>query len=887
MPLAAGQTLSYYEILGPLGVGAMGEVYRATDTRLEREVAIKVLPEEFAADEERLQRFEREARALASLNHPNVAQIYGVDQVGDLCFLVLELVPGQTLEERIERGPLPVEEAAEVAQQIAAGLEAAHEAGVIHRDLKPANVRLTPDGRVKVLDFGLAKSRRGEDGQASSSDSVLSTERGRLLGTPTYMAPEQARGVAIDRRVDVWAFGCVLYECLTGERAFSGETVSDVLAAVLQTDVDLERLPSATPAHVRSLVGRCLEKDPQLRLRDVGDAGLLLASSWGLPEQAPTPARDGSKRALAYALAALVLGLLLGSLWPREASEAPRGTMLSIHVPEEFAVRIDGAPVLALSPDGRTLAWVGGTEGHLYVRSLDSFEIRALPATENAVAPFFSPDSQRLGFWKEGALMSIPLGGGAPSKIADVPTKPRQVRGASWGDDGTIVLTPSISGGLFRVDESGGELEALTTLAADSDVRTHRYPQVLPGARTVIFTSDDKRTTEYHDDASIVALSMETGEQVVVLEGAGMARYAAGHLVYVREADLHAIAFDPETLETVGESRRIVAGVECQTMQGVAYFDLALDGTLAYEPGLDRAQETRLAWRSPGMEPDVWDDLRPAPYENPRVSPDGAYVAYLLQGSDVPELWLYSVERRVPRRLMRRNDILTPIWGANSDRLYIGSGLAGDPVLQEVSIEGATPGATRDVYAGEPGSFLTPAYAAPDGRTLLAVTDDKSGQVDIVGVDLASGEAHDVLATPEIESQPVLDSSGEWMALARFHDGEIFVYLTSAEPGGPMLQVSHQPGRDPRWAADDQAIYYLREGARELWEVEVELGEEPQLGESRLLLDDFYWDEVKQWHYDVGPDGRVLTLVDFGGSELGREIRVRSDWIEAGGASRP
>ncbi len=884
MPLAVGQALSFYEILGPLGAGGMGEVYRAKDTRLDREVAIKVLPEEFADDEERLRRFEREAKTLASLNHPNVAGIHGIDQVDDTCFLAMELVPGEDLEERLKRGALPLEEAIDVCRQIAEGLEAAHEAGVIHRDLKPANVRVTPEGTVKILDFGLAKPIRPEASKSGTtsaqSDSFLVTSEGMILGTPTYMSPEQARGKPVDRRTDIWAFGCVLYECLTGKRAFEGDAFGDLIVAILEHEPELGALPNTTPPHVRELIRRCLIKDPRERLRDIGEARLSLAKrdepDFAGP-RAPGSRRIGLWLAVGIAVGA-AMGTFIGYLARGSSSTEANPTSTSVHIPEDRFIRSGSSAVISFSPDGRTLAWVGGTEGALFVRSLDSFEIRSLPATENAVSPFFSPDSQRLGFWKDGALMSIALSGGTPAKIADVPAKPLHMRGASWGDDGTIVFSPGIGGGLFRVAAAGGEVEALTSIEPGSDVRTHRFPQLLPGSEVVLFTRDDKRTPDFHDDATIIARSLVTGEEVTVVEGAGQARFAAGHVVFVRDAELHALAFDPETLGVSGAPRKIVSGVECQTMNGWANFDLALDGTLAYQPGFDRANSKQIAWRRPGSPPDLFD-LPPGSYEAPRVSPDGRYVSYITQGPDLTELWLYSTESQAARRLLRRSDILTPAWSPASDRLYIGSGLSGDPVLHELMVQGAeTP---RALFEGEQGCFITPSAVTLDGRTIVAVVDDKLGRVDIIRIDVEAGEARDVIATTAIETQPALDPNGKWMAFARRREGQFQVYLTTLEAGGPLLQVSHQPGKDPRWAADGKSIYYLRDGTRQLWAVDVELSDEPTLGTPRLLLDDFYWDTNKHYHYDVAADGRILTLVDIGGSELGRELRVQSTWLEA------
>ena len=608
MSLTPGQSLSFYEVLGPLGAGGMGEVYLARDTRLDREVAIKVLPDEMAADEERLRRFEREAKTLASLNHPNVGGIHGIDQDGGTSFLAMELVPGEDLEERLQRGPLPLDEALDVCRQIAEGLEAAHEAGIVHRDLKPANVRITPEGVVKILDFGLAKPmgpNAAKSGTTSAQpDSALMTSEGMILGTPTYMSPEQARGKPVDRRTDIWAFGCVLFECLTGKRAFKGDAFGDLIVAILEREPDLGALPNTTPSHVHELIARCLVKEPRERLRDIGEARLSLAKR-DEPDLAG-PRRRGSQRIALWLAVGIAAGALLAFFVP-DSSTKRNATSTSVHIPEDRFIRSGSSAVMAFSPDGRTLAWVGGTQGALFVRSLDSFEIRSLPATENAVSPFFSPDSQRLGFWKEGALMSIALSGGTPAKIADVPTKPVHFRGASWGDDGTIVFSPGIGGGLFRVAAAGGEVEALTSIEPGSEVRTHRFPQVLPGSEVVLFTRDDKRTPDFHDDATIIARSLGTGEEVTVVVGAGQARFAAGQVVFVRDAELHALAFDPETLAVSGTPRKIVSGVECQTMNGWANFDLALDGTLAYQPGLDRANSKQIAWRRPGSPPDLFD----------------------------------------------------------------------------------------------------------------------------------------------------------------------------------------------------------------------------------------------------------------------------------------
>jgi len=443
MTLATGSKLSHYEVLGPLGAGAMGEVYRAKDSKLGREVAIKVLPEHFAADEERLKRFEREAKTLASLNHPNVAQIHGVDQVGDTCFLVLELVPGESLEERLKRGPMPLEDALEVCRQIAEGLEAAHEAGVIHRDLKPANIRLTPDGKVKVLDFGLAKPASEMHG-GSSTDSVLATEAGRLLGTPTYMAPEQARGKSIDKRVDIWAFGCVLYECLTAKRAFSGETLSDVFASVLAQEPDWTRLPAATPPRVRELLQRCFAKDPRARLRDIGEARLALAGPLGAPASAPAPRR---RPGVLLALATLVGGSALTAWWMRApAAASGPAAFLQLNLRSEAIFRA------LFAPDGKTVVYSAagsGSSPELFIVRPESPEPQPLGLKRTQLLSVSSRGDLAVLTDAEyiahrlfvGTLARVPIGGGAPRPLLE------HVREADWAPDGErLAITREVDG---------------------------------------------------------------------------------------------------------------------------------------------------------------------------------------------------------------------------------------------------------------------------------------------------------------------------------------------------------------------------------------------------------------------------------------------------------
>ena len=476
MALSPGQTLSFYEILGPIGAGAMGEVWRARDTRLDREVAIKVLPEHFAEDEERLLRFEREAKSLASLNHPNVAQIYGVDQVEDMCFFALELVDGEGLDERLRRGPLPIAEAVDVCAQIADGLDAAHEAGVIHRDLKPANVRIASDGRVKVLDFGLAKPSRSESSSESSTDSVLTTEAGRLLGTPAYMAPEQARGKSIDRRVDLWALGCLLYECLTGLRPFEGETLSDVLASVLEKEPDLERLPERTPANVRRVLVRCLRKDPRTRLRDAGDARLELEAGDDREDPGPIPAARSGLRAPVAFVAGLAVALAAAAVFytPPVLEDDARSVRFSLNA---MGATMDAFQGVALSPGGERLVFRAreddGAE-RLHVRALDSYDVESLEGTDFGWLPFFAPDGDRVGFYSLGELKAVTLSSGLVRTVARLSGG---FSGGAWLSDDTIVYTSTSNRKAFRIAADGGSpTEIPLDLLPEYDIVTSPAP---------------------------------------------------------------------------------------------------------------------------------------------------------------------------------------------------------------------------------------------------------------------------------------------------------------------------------------------------------------------------------------------------------------------------
>ncbi len=583
MSLQPGTTLAHYEITAPLGAGGMGEVWRAHDTTLDRDVAIKVLPEAFAADAERLARFEREAKVLASLNHPNIGAIHGLEQSGDTRALVLELVEGPTLADRIAQGPIPLDEALPIAKQIAEALEAAHEAGVIHRDLKPANIKVRDDGTVKVLDFGLAKALEPEQSEADAANSptrtAQATQPGIILGTAAYMSPEQASGRAADKRSDIWAFGVVLYEMLTGQRPFAGESVSHVLASVLKTAPDWAVLPAEIPAPVRTLLRRGLEKDRRRRLQHVGDARVEIEDALMMSQPGVAEAIPGRQVAawppMRLLLAALVVATLSGLAgWgltrPPPTLPAPI-TRMSIVLPQTQVRTNPGRRGVSISPTGAQVVYVANSQ--LYLRALDELQAQPLAGTEGSAPtiPFFSPDGQWIGFYsvRDAALNKVALSGGAAVTLTEVGNP----FGASWGADDTIVFAQRARG-ILRVAGAGGTPEQLVSVEPPA---VAHQPQILPGGEAVLYTLAGG--LGQWDTAQIVVEQVATGERTVLVEGGSDARYLpTGHLLYALGGTLLAVPFDVDRLEVAGGPVPLVEGVSRATLTGAANVDMALTG---------------------------------------------------------------------------------------------------------------------------------------------------------------------------------------------------------------------------------------------------------------------------------------------------------------------
>jgi serine/threonine-protein kinase len=893
MSLASGKTLASYEILGPLGAGAMGEVYRARDTRLDRDVAIKVLPQEFAQDRERLLRFEREAKSIASLNHANVAHIYGVDQVDTTYFLVLELVEGETLEDRLKRGPLPVDEALDVCRQIAEGLEAAHEAGVIHRDLKPANIRITPEGLVKLLDFGLAKSTRPGADIKSSTDSVLSTEQGRLLGTPTYMAPEQARGKSIDRRVDIWAFGCVLFECLTAQRAFGGDSLSDVLAAVIEREVDLTKLPPATPPRVRELVERCLAKDSRQRMRDMGDARWILQHARDDHAAGATAAASPSiwRRGMPWSVVALIGGvfaLIIGSTLYTDMDAPPRRSSgvvarLAVRTPSGWKLRVDNNTeedqVLAISPDGSQLVFVAESGQHrqLFRRALDSFECQPIPGTDDATSPFFSPDGAWVAFIANAKLRKVALGGGNPIDLCESGLG----RGGAWGPDGTIVFSPTTATGLVRISSNGGAPAELTHLEADQRERSHRWPCFLPGGKEVAFTVGTEDKPGDYEDAQIDVVSLETGRRRHLLRGASQVRVTAnGALLLGRDGEVFALPLGSTNGGAVDGATHVLSGVGGVPSSGIVYFDIARNGTLAYVERDPHAAEFELCWVSSDgrIEP---LQLPPREYRVPRVSPDGKKLAVAIgPGRGRPsDIWICDlVSGSMTRLSVDSKNSSYPAWTADGKRVAYGM----------TPLDGATTGIASKAADGSDAYTLlarfdhqtprAPLSWSPDSKTLLFQQDGGAGKSsDILYLALADSSVHPFAATGVTEFSGALSPDGAWFAYCSDDSGASEVYVQSFPGAGGRWQIS-DGGAYPRWSADGREITYI--SGEDMIAVSVTTSPTFSHGQPHKLFTlAFQATSDAIANYDRAPDGRFLVVRGTTRASTAEHVNVVLDWF--------
>jgi Tol biopolymer transport system component len=815
MSLACGTRLGPYEILASIGAGGMGEVYRARDTKLDREVAIKVLPTALAQDPERLARFEREAKVLASLNHPNIAQIYGVEDRA----LIMELIHGEA-----PKGALPLETALHYARQIAEALEAAHEKGIVHRDLKPANIKITPEGVVKVLDFGLAAvapASLDDSNPANSPTETLGVSRmGVILGTAAYMSPEQAGGKIADRRADIWSFGAVLYEMLSGKRAFAGESVSDTLATVLKLDPDWNALPAETPASIRRLIQRCLTKDRKQRLQAIGEARIAIEGSLGDATLETAESVPAVRSIVPWAVAGLLAVALaiMGWGWWLASRPVEQALMrLDFDLGPEISLRplgyANSSSSVIISPDGTRLVYVASVAGgpvKLFIRRLDQPKATELPGTEGATFPFFSPDGQWLGFATRNKLNKISVEGGAVVPLDNIPAF-----GASWGEDGNIIVQTLVGHGLLRIPSSGGAPSPATELASGESV--HASPQVLPGGQAVLFTV--LRGSPDVDKASIEVVSLADGRRKTLARGGTSPHYVAesngaGHLVYSNKGTLFAIRFDLNRLETRGTAVPVLDGVAYEPIAGAAHFDVSRNGTLVYRKASGGAADrlTTVEWLDAAGKK-AWLLAKPGTYGALRLSPDGKRLAVEVREGSRRDVWVYDQQRDAMTRLTFDGGFyLDPIW--SPDGRYVVFGSYAGMFWTRADGAGHPQALTHSKTGQAPWSF------SPNGKLLAYFNASGSPgwqiwtvPVEESGGQLRAGEAEQFLKTQFSDYCPVFSPDGQWLAYQSNESGEYEVYVRAFPPPASgqdgKWQISNGGGQLPVWSRNDLELLYL------------------------------------------------------------------------------
>jgi Tol biopolymer transport system component/tRNA A-37 threonylcarbamoyl transferase component Bud32 len=873
--LPVGRQMGPYTILSLLGAGGMGEVYRAHDTTLGRDVAIKVLPPVFTLDPERRARFEREARLLASLNHPHIAAIYGVEDAGGVRGLVLELVEGPTLAERLAKRALPLGEALAIARQIADALEAAHDKGIIHRDLKPANVKITPEGLVKVLDFGLARAA-ASDAAADVSQpatSLSADHDGVVLGTAAYMSPQQARGQLLDKRTDIWAFGCLLYEMLSGRRAFTGDTSSEAMAAVLERDPAWKALPAATPENIRTLIERCLEKDLKLRLRDIGDARLeidrAIAMSSGVP-----PERGPYRRRRAWPwvlLGTLGAGAGLAIFVTRPVRTSPSLASIRVSVDlgadASLVTGLYGQGVAAiLSPDGRTLAFVGRAgqgKSLLYVRSLEQLRAVPLPGTEGALNPFFSPDGQWIAFFADGKLKKILATGAGPLTLCNASDN----RGGAWAEDGTIIFSPKRAGtSLWTVSDAGGTPTSMTSL--DAGEVTQRWPQVLPGRKGILYTSHNNPNG--FDDANVVVQPLPRGARKVLVRGAYDGRYIpTGHLIYVHDSTLFAVPFDLNHLEVTGPAIRVLDGVAVSPPVGAAQIAISRTGTLVYLSGAALTNDAPIDWvdRSGRVTP-----MRAAPafWLNHAFSPDGRKLAMTIYDGKQWGIWMYDWGRDALSRLTYdvAASAVNPVWTPDGRRIVFASTRDGSATSNLNLFWQRTDG-TGEAQRLTDGSYeQVPASSDPSGR-LIAFAErrpDTGRDVMILRIDgdeqsgWKPGKPTVFLNSRFSETEPVFSPDGRWLAYVSNETGRDEVYVRPFPGPGGKRQISTGGGSGPTWSRARHELFYGTPDNRIMVASYSSQGDTFRAEKPRLGSNVRFSPRVVGKSFDVHPDGERFAL---------------------------
>jgi serine/threonine-protein kinase len=902
--MEVGSSLSHYRITAKLGEGGMGQVFRAHDEHLKREVAIKVLPPHLVGDPDKMMRLEREAQVLAQLEHPNIASIYGIEQADGTRFLVMQMVEGQNLHERLDAGSIPLDEALNIALQIARALESAHDKGIVHRDLKPANIMIDEAGSVKLLDFGLAKAfasdTSGSHPEVSASPTMLeATQAGVILGTAGYMSPEQARGRSVDRRTDVWAFGCVLYEMLTANRVFGGETVTDILGAIVHRDPDWDALPAETPRRIRALLNRCLRKDLERRIQAIGDARVSIEEYLEDPEAAESILDAGMAEApsrpqwVPWAAVAALAVALAGSLVMNRGEEVAEGPTLRldmmIGVSEELRDRSLGSSLI-ISPSGTDIAIVTGS-------STQSTELKFRPLSGSAVTtltggavynPFFSPDGTWIGFTTPSSIQKIPVTGGTPLDLAEVNFS----RGATWTDANEIVYAPTPSAGLSVISADGGEPRPLTSVDELELEVTHRWPQWLADTRRVLFTAHSTAQGAF-DGAVLKTVDIDTGEQTIVYRGGYYGRYvASGHILFLNDGTLFAIPFDLNSNSTTGGAAPVATMVADDPANGGGQYSVSRNGTLVH----------RIGESGPGKYPAVWLDPdsgaitslleEPRTYVEARVSPNGqAVVMTELTGSNW-DVWVYDIARGTRTRLTFSDGIEGPaVWSPDSTELIYTSDEDGSDDLYRKRADGS--GSVTQLTTEN-----FPIYVSdwsPDGRYVIGLVaapeDAERGWrrgADLGYLDLESDEPiQPYLASDFGESEASFSPDGRWVAYQSNESGSTEVYVRPFPPSEGRWQISDAGGGYPRWAKEGSRLFY-RSDSGIMSVTYTGSGDSFSASKPRLVSDGQFLggpgglvvDGSTFADYDVAPDGRLLL---FPGSDEAisdvRLARVVVNWF--------
>jgi serine/threonine protein kinase/Tol biopolymer transport system component len=893
--LHPGIRLGPYEILSLLGAGGMGEVWKARDTRLDRIVAVKVLPEQLSADLQLRARLDREARAISSLNHPHICALYDVGHQDGIDFLVLEYLEGRTLADRIATGPLPLREAISIAIQTADALDKAHRAGIVHRDLKPANIFLTRAG-TKLLDFGLARTAvtrtliAGHSAHAQLSAQPTTppnlTAQGVLLGTFHYMAPEQIEGCEADPRSDVWAFGVILHEMITGRKAFDGRSTAAVMAAILEHDPAPDEFPELPGlAHV---LARCLAKDPDERWQTAID--LLHELRWivtsvGVPPSRATPSTAHLRSRVAWPVGAGVAGLALGGLlaiivgsrlMPARDAKSPLVTRLLVDISpaDQFQSNpidtssVDGRPsqiAIALSPDGRSIVFSAVRGGHqqLYLRPLDQLEAMPIAGTDEGASPFFSPDGTSLGFWANGALRKIALAGGPATTVCET----ARIYGASWGANDTIVFARS-TGPLQQVPAGGGTPQAITTLDAYAGELSHRLPHLLPGNAAVLFTVT-KHTPPDWKDAEVVIQSLATGQRRVLAQGADARYLPSGHLMYFSSGTAVAAPFDVQRLQLTGGAVSVLSGVmqaanmtTVQLDSGAAQLTTSASGSLLYVPGgISPDPERLLVWvgRNGAVRP---LPLPARPYLAPRLSPDNKQLVVWTQGTQ-RTLWAFDLVRGTLTRVAADGRTSRPIWMPDGRRITFAASTGGGDNLFSKAADGS--GTTERLTTSK--NQQMPASWSPDGQTLLFIEPTPPSSRIMI---LHSGDSQTrpLLGTRSTESDPAFSPDGRWIAYVSDESGREDVYVQAFPTAGPRFQISNRGGTAPAWSRHGELFYTETDRAvpasapmQRMMAVSVTAGTVFTAGLPRALFEGRFTIQTTTGGYDVTADGQRFLMV--------------------------